>query len=143
MRGASALNQLLAEFPDARLRVQVVWEPVIPSDIAPPLNRVLRLFEDRRVTQYWDPERVVSADIVRAVNAAPTRYGLEEALPPDFIAWDVVAVFAGAFRWETDLPVPVYYGGPVVDVIDETRQAIAGELFAEGARVPAVLVHGD
>jgi len=134
VRGASALDQLLAEFPEARLRVQVVWEPVLKSDIAAPLTRVLGLLKDRRVTQYWDPDRVVSTDLVRSVNGAPSRYGREEALPPDFIAWDVVAVFSSTAKWESDLPTPVHYDGPVVHAIDATRKAITDALAARSPR---------
>lgn len=124
VRGASALNGLLAEFPDAQLRIQVVWEPVLKSDIAAPLTRVLGLLHDRRVTQYWDPNRVVSADLVRSVNTEPTRYRRKDRLPPGFIAWDVIAVFAKSAHWEHDLPVPDYYGGPVRESIDDSRHAI-------------------
>ena len=130
MRGASALEHLIEEFPDAPLRVLVVWEPVLRSDIAPPLNRVLGLIHDRRVTQFWDRNRVVSADLVRAVNTNPGRYGFGEALPEDFIVWDAVAVFARGDRWDRDLPVPAHHGGPIVDDIDETRKAIAERMRA-------------
>ena len=128
MRGASALDRLLAEFPGAPIRVQVVWEPVLWTDVAAPRARVLALLGDRRVTQYWDPGRVISEDLVRSVNAAPARFGREEALPPGFISWDVVAVFAKSARWERDVPVPAHYDGPVVQAIDATRKAIAGAL---------------
>lgn len=128
MRGASALDELLAEFPDAKLRVQVVWEPVLKSDIAAPVSRVLGLLDDRRITQYWDPNRVISSDLVRSVNEDPKRYGRKEQLPPDFIAWDVVAVFAPSAHWERDLPTPAHYDGPVVHAINSTRQAIAEQL---------------
>jgi hypothetical protein len=133
VRGASALDQLLAEFADADLHVQVIWEPVLKTDIAAPMSRILRLVDDGRAAQYWDPDRTVSADILRAVNGDPARYGLDEALPPDFIVWDVVAVFAGSDRWETDLPTPAYYGGPVVDVIDAAKKAIIAELATTGS----------
>ena len=128
MRGASALDELLAEFPDAKLRVQVVWEPVLRTDIAAPVSRVLGLLQDRRVTQYWDPGLVISSDLIRSVNENPKRYGREEPLPPDFIAWDVVAVFGKSAHWERDLPPPPHYDGPVVRAIDSTRQAIAEQL---------------
>lgn len=130
VRGASVLNELLAEFPDAQLRVQVVWEPVLKTDIAPPVTRVLGLLSDRRVAQYWDPNRVVSADLVRSVNEDPARYRRDDRLPPGFVSWDVVAVFTKSAHWERDLPVPIYYGGPVRDVIDGSRQAIANALAA-------------
>jgi len=130
VRGASALDELLAEFPDARLRVLVVWEPVLKTDVAAPLTRVLGLLEDGRVTQYWDPDRIISTDLVRSVNETPARYGRDEALPPGFIAWDVVAVFSSTAKWEHDPPAPAHYDGPVVHAIDGARQAIAAELVA-------------
>ena len=128
MRGASALDQVLAAFPQARLHVQVVWEPVLATDVAAPFNRVLGLIDDPRVTQYWDPDLVLSAEIVRAVNGDPSRYGFEERLPPDFVVWDVVAIFPGSAGWDRDLPVPVYYGGPVLNDVENARRAIAAEL---------------
>ena len=130
MRGASALNGLLAEFPDARITVLVVWEPVIKTDVAAPLTRVLQLIPDRRVTQFWDPNRLVSADMVRSVNEAPGRYGIDEKLPPDFIVWDVIAIFPPTARWDGALPVPAYYGDPVVSSIDGARKAIADAMRA-------------
>jgi len=133
VRGASALNDLLANFPNARLQVQVVWEPVLRSDVAAPPTMLLGLLDDPRVAQYWDPGRVVSEDFVRTVNANPARYRLEEPLPPGFIAWDAVAVFGGDARWEDDLPVPAYYGGPVVEVMKEARESIAQQLAAGAA----------
>ena len=137
MRGASALDELLEKIPDARVRVQVVWEPVLPTDVVAPFDRVLGLIDDRRVSQYWDPQLVVSSDIVRAVNANHTSYRLEEPLPQDFVAWDVVAVFGPSQQWEQDLPVPVYYGGPVVDVIEDAHKAVVDAL-AQSAGVASV-----
>jgi len=119
---------MLGEFPDRSLSVQVVWLPVLKSDVAPPLTGVLGLIKDPRVRQYWDPDRALSRDLVRSVNDAPARYGLDEALPPGFVAWDVVAVFGGSARWERDLPPPARYGGPVVREIDETRRAVEDAL---------------
>ena len=128
MRGASALDQLLAAFPEDEIAVQVVWEPVLQTDVAPPLSRVLALIDDRRVRQAWDPGRVLSADLLRSVNADPGRYGFEEALPEDFVVWDVVAVFDRSARWDRDLPVPAYYDGPVLNVVEEARRAVNSQL---------------
>lgn len=132
MRGASALDRLLAEFPEADLSVLIIWDPVLKSDISAPLTQVLGLLGDRRVKQFWDPDRVVSADLVRSASTDPAHYGFDEALPPEFVAWDVVAVFAKSAHWEHDLPVPVYYGGPVRDSIDGSRIAIANALADAG-----------
>lgn len=134
MRGASALDVMLGEFPNAKLSVQVVWEPVLKTDIGAPVSRVLGLLQDRRVTQYWDPGHVVSSDLVRSVNENPKNYGREEPLPPEFIAWDVVAVFGTSAEWVRDLPTPAHYDGPVVQAIDSTRLAIAEQLTPAGSK---------
>lgn len=108
--------------------VLVVWEPVIGTDVGPPLTSVLARIGDTRVSQFWDPGLALSKDIVRAVNDAPVRYGFEEALPEDYIVWDVVAVFGADDTWSADLPVPVYYGGPVYAATDDLREALGVEL---------------
>jgi hypothetical protein len=121
------------------VRVLVVWEPVLPTDVAPPVAGALGLITDGRVAQYWDAGRSLSNDLVRSVNAAPNRYGLREPLPSGFIAWDVVAVFGPGEHWAEDVPVPDYYGGPVVDVIDPAREAIVRALrpaVASGGPAP-------
>jgi hypothetical protein len=134
VRGASAIQQLLAERPTAPVRVIAVWEPVIATDIGPPLSRVLRLLDDRRAVQLWDPDRTLEADIRRSIDLAPARYGYDGPLPRDLVIWDVVAVFGPGARWESDLPVPAYHGGPVVEVLDATAAALDREL---GAAQPA------
>ena len=126
VRGVSALNDLLAEFPDAPLRVYVVWQPVLKTDLGPPLSSVLGLIPDPRAAQFWDPGRALSAEIVRNVNAEPGRFGFDEPLPADFVVWDVVAVFDGTAVWDDrSFPAPAYHGGPLAEVIGDTRLALA------------------
>ncbi len=124
MRGASALQPMLDAMPDADVRTFVVWEPVIWSDVAPPTSSVLALLRDPRAAQYWDPKRSLSRDIVRSVNLDPRRYGFAEPLHESFVVWDVVAVFGPGAVWESDLPVPVFYDGPVAYRIDEVARAV-------------------
>ncbi len=93
----------------------VVWEPVIATDVAPPTTGTLKRIHDRRVVQFWDHDRVLSAHIVNSVLAAPDRYGMEDEVYPDSIVWDTVALFPPGVRWELDFPVPTYYGFPVVE----------------------------
>jgi hypothetical protein len=131
VRGAFALDRLLAEFEEAGLRVLIVWEPVLKTDIAAPLTGVLSLLGDRRVAQYWDPNRVISEDLIRSANSDPAQYGLDEAFPPEYVAWDVVVVFAKSAHWGHNFPAPVYYGGPVTSSIDATRIAVKNALADE------------
>jgi hypothetical protein len=118
------------------VRVIAVWEPVIATDIGPPLSRVLGLLDDRRAVQFWDPDRALEADMRRSIDLDPARYGFDGPLPADVVIWDVAAVFGPGARWEADLPVPSYYGGPVVEVLDATAAALDRELAALGAAQP-------
>ena len=111
--------------PDLRVRVFVVWEPVIASDLAPPTTGTLSRIHDRRAVQYWDHDRALSADIVRAIMAAPERYDLAEEQYADSIVWDTVAVFPPGARWEQEFPVPTFYRFPVVDAAPELGRALS------------------
>ena len=125
LRGASAVQEILDSLRELRVRVFVVWEPVIATDVAPPTTSTLARINDRRAVQYWDHDRVLSADIVRSVMAAPSRYGLADELYGDSIVWDTVAVFPRDVRWERDFPVPSYYGFPVVTAAAGLADALA------------------
>ena len=99
LRGASAVQEILNSRGGLRVRVFVVWEPVIATDLAPPTTGTLARIHDRRAVQYWDHDRALSADIVRSVLADPDRYGLEK-VEAGSIVWDTVAVFPPDVRWE-------------------------------------------
>ena len=114
MRGASAFQKLLEEQHASDVRVFVIWEPVLPSDLFAPSTSSLKRMSDARVSQYWDKPRVVSRSM------GETDY--------DSIVWDIVAVYEPGKFWEQAAPEPSYSGGAVVDVIDETRNAIKREL---------------
>jgi hypothetical protein len=61
--GASALQSLLTEFEGAPILVQVIWEPQVESDWAPPATEVMARVWDTRAKQYWDKGRVVSGKL--------------------------------------------------------------------------------
>ncbi len=127
MRGASALQEVLTENAALPLRVFVVWEPVIVTDVAPPTTGALGLIHDLRAAQYWDRERVLSEDIVRALRADPSRYPLGDELgevDEETIVWDFIAVFPRGALWERDIPAPSFHGFPVVRSISGLRQAL-------------------
>jgi hypothetical protein len=43
----------------------------------------------------------------------------------------VIAVFGKSAHWGGDIPPPAYYGGPVVNAVDEARKALAETLKGE------------
>jgi hypothetical protein len=109
--------------------VLVVWEPVLMVDLAPPTTRNLSRISDARAIQYWDHDRVLSKYLVAAERGNPSWIGPERELvkDEDFIVWDAALVFPPGTRWETMLPRPSFYGGPVVRYIDTLRAALSDE----------------
>jgi hypothetical protein len=49
----------LRRHPELPVRVFVVWQPILPTDWAPPTTFVMNRIPDRRARQYWDPDHVV------------------------------------------------------------------------------------
>jgi hypothetical protein len=109
LQGASAFQKLLDEQRDKKIRVFVIWEPVLPTDLAAPSTMTLKRINDSRASQYFDKEHLVSKSI-----------GEE-----DGVVWDYVAVYPQGKLWEKGPPELVYSHVPVVRAIDDTREAIA------------------
>ena len=134
MRGASAIQDILAARPDLRVRVLVVWEPVIATDLGPPTTATLARLHDPRVAQYWDHDRVVSSEIIRCVAPAPERYGLTDRIDASSIVWDTVAVFPSERLWEQEFPVPTFYGFPVVAEAEGLAAALESAMVKENPK---------
>jgi hypothetical protein len=120
VRGAADLQSVLEETPSKHLRVFIVWEAVRVTDIGPPTNAVLALLHDVRVTQFWDPDRRVSAQLLAQADDR-ARAGLTDRIVGRKVAWDLVAVYPPGEPSGTVWPYPRWNGGPVVDVIPDLR----------------------
>lgn len=120
MQGASALQSVLSKFPGG-LGVFVVWEPVLPRDVRPPSSATMARVPDPRVTQWWDPERRISAELQRV--------GVR---PSGGVVWDVVLVFGASAAWGAMPPLPGWQGGDVVRV----QKSLAEHLASAGDAAP-------
>ena len=129
MRGASALEKVLSEEAGKKLRLIVVWMPVIASDVGPPSTHTLARISDARAMQLWDPDQVVSEALKVAGRAHPEWLDDDderaEVRRDDFVVWEFVAVFPPGARWDGGPPKPIFHGGPVVRVIDGLRKQLA------------------
>ena len=110
LQGASAIERLLEEQHDRRIRVFVIWEPVLPTDLAAPSTMTLKRISDMRASQYWDKEHLISKSL-----------GERDS---DSVVWDYVAVYQPGKLWDQAPPAPVYSNVPVIRGIDGTREAI-------------------
>jgi hypothetical protein len=117
LQGASATGQLLREISSKDVRVFVVWEPVLVTDLAAPSTTALARIPDVRVMQYWDRKRALS-HLLGEHNRST-------------VVWDYIAVYAPGTLWQAGPPKPIYSDRPVRDVIGGTKDAIQ-RLLASG-----------
>lgn len=110
MQGASATERLLSEINGKDVRVFVVWEPVLATDLAAPSTAALARLPDPRVTQYWDRGRALS-HLMGEQNRAT-------------VVWDYIAVYEPGTLWKDTPPKPIYADHPVLDVIGRAKEAI-------------------
>jgi hypothetical protein len=97
------------------VRVFVVWEPVLLTDRIAPTTGTLKRISDLRAEQFWDKDRLVSHSMGEHDRAS--------------ISWDYVAVYGPGATWTDRPPAPVFDGGPVVKVVDRTREALMRQLL--------------
>jgi hypothetical protein len=112
----------LRRHPDLPVRVFVVWQPMLPTDWAPPTTFAMNRIPDRRAQQYWDPNHVVAKKLA-ADRRAPQP--AEDCCERSGVLWDLVAVYPRGPLWEGRMPVATVFNGPVVDVAPDVESALA------------------
>ena len=97
------------------MRAFIVWEPVLPTDWAPPSTTALRRIPDGRAAQFWDKERLISHSMGEHDRRS--------------VVWDYIAVYPRGAIWEeTRPPRALYHGGPVVRAAKPASAAVARAL---------------
>jgi hypothetical protein len=89
----------MKEIPDGRLRLFVVWEPILPKDGVDALGDSSDLVKDEwRALQFWDP----SAESGKRIKKL---FDLKIVNP----AWDVYMLYPPGVKWGSDTPAPAYW----------------------------------
>ncbi len=127
MYGARAvLESIVAGYPDTDLGIHVVWAPMLGSDNEEAARNTSKMFDDPRVSQYWDAKRLLgagySADVFPSYLADMEK-GMRAALPADHWwherkrdwkntkprqapLWDVAFTYDKGASWGQTPPVP-------------------------------------
>ena len=95
-----------------------MWEPILPTDQAPPLSFVLRRMADARVQQYRDPQHALSEQMKK--DARPPQ-PTQDCCVRDGHLWDLAAVYPPGATWTDRLPTATLFNGSVVDVSISSR----------------------
>jgi hypothetical protein len=112
---------VLANQSRTGVRVLVVWEPILITDIAPPISAVLGRMSDPRVRQFWDADHLLSEQMKQDARAPQP---VQECCERRGHLWDMAAVYPSGSTWTQRLPVAEFFNGPVLDVIDPLTAAL-------------------
>jgi len=122
-------REFLAKNPEADLAVFVVWLKVLQNDEEFTLDEAMQKISDARVQHFWDPERVLNAQLLDAVM-----FDVQVRL------YDIFMLYDGSVQWEKRLPRPGYWmheykgaPGPWWDIgafAKEIDKGLQGEPFS-------------
>ncbi len=83
--------------PDAKIKVMVLWTPLLPDDNQAAAKRATAHLSDSRVRHFWD------------LWAFANKHYAKEFNLPVQEAWDLVAVYKRYLSWGGDLPEPTFW----------------------------------
>ena len=112
-------EKVLRTVRSERLKVFVVWLPMVEGDSRDMALEAKKLIGDRRASHFWDSRKEMAA-------AFGTVIGQPEG-KPGHLAWDFYAVFDASARWKDPAPTPVDWMHQLHGV-DPSRQLDADRL---------------
>lgn len=106
----------------AKVRVFVIWEPVLATDWWRPSQALTSNVPDRRAVHFWDPGRRLSA----AYGDAPKLDLLAGVRKVGFrmkdVVWDTALIYPPGAKWGSPAQLLV---APVVEYRDDLAEALA------------------
>jgi hypothetical protein len=118
----------LRDCSQPKVKVLVVWEPILFTDIQPPSTRELERVSDERASQFWDKNGTVSRAIAPPIVARGQDDKRRRYRTKGEMLWDTVAIYPAGTQWGDRAPDPAYTGGPVVTVASDLRTALQKSL---------------
>ena len=94
--GFADVQRVLTNVPDNRLRAHIVFLPMYPGDDKLRAQTRTEEFNDKRVTYYWDGDKVTGSEWQRVLGI-------------DRTAWDVYLLYGPNTRWNGSTPAPVFW----------------------------------
>ncbi len=87
---------VLDEIADERLKVFVVWGPMLGEENREDTDRASTFLHDPRSTHFWTP-----------LHAVAETFRGPAGLPEDELAWDTFHLFGPGAEWTEQLPRPL------------------------------------
>jgi hypothetical protein len=118
-------EQILARYPDAKLRVYAIWFNMFPGDARSKWRP--DLLTDPRVIHRWDEEKVVGRWYGERKSALRPKLTAESNWNGD-ILWDAYVLYSPKAGWD-DAPNGVIHLGRTIVAARETLRIDAERLF--------------
>jgi hypothetical protein len=100
----------------------VVWEPVLQTDWGTPNPALTAHVPDPRATQYWDPDRKLSALLGGQAKLPSLALAEKVGFRMKDVIWDTALVFPPGATWGTPAALLL---APVVKFRDDLSAAVA------------------
>jgi len=113
----------LTRHRDRKMRVLVVWEPILATDWRPPGGAALGRISDGRARQFWDPGHLVAAALNEIAKQKPPEPEPGCCIQKGFY-WDEAILYAPREHWK-DAPTSFFWNGPVFRIIPGLEKALA------------------
>ncbi len=111
---------LLEGFPQADVRVSIVWIHMLESDSKEAAREAAQMIDDSRVRQFHDPERLAGRAIAESVGGEHQ------------IAWDFYLFYEKGLKWGKRPPAPTAWAHQLsADRTDPIRFHRAEDLVKE------------
>jgi hypothetical protein len=114
-------EKVLSKVKNNRLKVFVIWLPMVGGDSREAALHARGLIGDRRASHFWDPRREMATAFGKLI-------GQSEGRRPR-LAWDFYVVFDTSVKWKAAVPVPVDWMHQL-DGVDPRRRLDGDKLRA-------------
>lgn len=98
-------NDVLAALQSDKVKVYVVWTPVLQEDNGQAADQAVAGVPDVRATHFWDPEKSLGFALGRTVTLPRGRK----------LAWDVYFAFDAQAKWGNEPPTPAFWMHQLAD----------------------------
>jgi hypothetical protein len=112
----------LTRHPERKIRVLVVWEPILATDWKPPGANTMARIPDQRARQFWDAKHVVASALSSMVKQK-LRQPEPSCCVQNGFYWDAAILYAPRAHW-SDEPISLFWSGPVVRIIPGLEKAL-------------------
>ena len=117
------LKSIIESFPNADIRVAVIWINKLPADSRKAAEKSADTFNDPRICQFYDPKQ-------RSGQAVANSLGWQGR-----VAWDIYLFYTAGSKWNETPPAPVDWMHQLTDPWANpdrlrTGDDLVNELFA-------------